>query len=231
MSGWRVSIDVGGTFTDGVASGPSGEARCIKVLSSGAIRTILGAPIAEDRLAWAPPCPNWALAGLIGCRIRPIGGGATRRVVDAAADSVRLDASIKNEIGWRPGASVSLETGEPSPILAARLLTATPAGATLPIDDFRLATTRATNALLARQHARVALLTTEGFGDLLEIGDQRRPDLFALSIQRPRPITDLTFEAPARVDARGAEIVPLDEAAVRRSLAAARRAGATQSET
>jgi len=55
-----------------------------------------------------------------------------------------------------------------------------------PLDEFdelRLGTTVATNALLERAGARVLLLTTRGFADLLTIGHQDRPDLFALSIE------------------------------------------------
>ena len=65
-------------------------------------------------------------------------------------------------------------------MLAARLLTGTPPDAALPPIEMRLATTRATNALLERRGAAVALFVTRGFGDLLAIGTQQRPDLFAL---------------------------------------------------
>ncbi len=52
--------------------------------------------------------------------------------------------------------------------------------------------TIATNALLERQGARTALITTRGFADLLDIGRQDRPDLYALVPQKPVPLVPLT---------------------------------------
>ena len=66
------------------------------------------------------------------------------------------------------------------------------------LDELRIGTTVATNALLERKGARVLLLTTRGFGDLLEIGTQERPDLFALRIEK-RP---LLHAAVAEIDER-----------------------------
>ena len=79
-------------------------------------------------------------------------------------------------------------------------------------------TTVATNALLERRGARTALLTTEGFADVLVIGRQNRPHLYRLSQERPPPLVPdaLRFEVPERLDAQGHVLQPLDEAAVRR---------------
>ncbi|MDD2903544.1 MAG: hydantoinase/oxoprolinase N-terminal domain-containing protein, partial [Syntrophales bacterium] len=49
-------------------------------------------------------------------------------------------------------------------------------------------TTRGTNAFLERQGAKVALLTTAGFGDILFIGRQTRPELFTLQVAKPPEI-------------------------------------------
>ncbi len=72
--------------------------------------------------------------------------------------------------------------------------------------------TVATNALLERRGARTALITTEGFRDVLEIGRQDRPDLYALHPTRPEPLVPARrrFDLPERVDRRGAVLVPLD---------------------
>jgi N-methylhydantoinase A len=61
--------------------------------------------------------------------------------------------------------------------------------------------TVATNALLERRGARTALVTTEGFADVLEIGRQARPDLYALHPSRPAPLVPghLRFELSERV--------------------------------
>jgi len=72
-------------------------------------------------------------------------------------------------------------------------------------------TTVATNALLEGRGARTALFVTEGFGDLLRVGDQRRPDLFDSDAAWPPPLTDLVFEVPGRLDADGREVEPLGE--------------------
>lgn len=69
-------------------------------------------------------------------------------------------------------------------------------------------TTVATNALLERRGAKVALLTTDGFADVIEIGRQSRPSLYDVFADRPEPLVprDLRFEVWGRLDARGAEI-------------------------
>ena len=48
--------------------------------------------------------------------------------------------------------------------------------------------TVATNALLERRGARIALVTTKGFEDVLEIGRQARPDIYDIFVQRPAPL-------------------------------------------
>lgn len=67
------------------------------------------------------------------------------------------------------------------------------------VSSIRLGTTVATNALLERKGARCALVTTKGFKDLLHIGDQSRPDLFALNITKPGVLYEKVIEADERV--------------------------------
>ena len=76
-------------------------------------------------------------------------------------------------------------------------------------------TTVATNALLERKGARTALVTTEGFRDIIEIGRQDRPSLYDLTATRPPPLVarDLRFTVHERMGPEG-EIEPLDEAAL-----------------
>ena len=76
-------------------------------------------------------------------------------------------------------------------------------------------TTVATNALLERKGARTALVTTEGFRDIIEIGRQDRPSLYDLTASRPPPLVtrDLRFTVRERMGPEG-EIEPLDEAAL-----------------
>ncbi len=100
--------------------------------------------------------------------------------------------------------------------------------APLPADDIevlRMGTTLGTNALLERKGAAVALVITRGFGDVLEIGDQNRPDIFALRIEKPKPLYARVIEAAERVRADGTVEQPLDEQGLREAFVAARAAG------
>jgi 5-oxoprolinase (ATP-hydrolysing) len=73
----------------------------------------------------------------------------------------------------------------------------------IPPSDIRMGTTLATNALLERKGCPTALLVTRGFGDLLAIGTQARPELFRLNIEKPPPLPVATVEVDARHDASG----------------------------
>ena len=88
--------------------------------------------------------------------------------------------------------------------------------------------TVATNALLERRGARVVLLTTAGFEDVLEIGRQVRPDLYALEPRRPEPLVPRAHRIGVRerVLAGGRVEQPLGRREVARAVAAARRRGA-----
>jgi N-methylhydantoinase A len=72
--------------------------------------------------------------------------------------------------------------------------------------------TVATNAILERKGARCALITTEGFRDLLFIARQNRPVLYALQPTLPPPLIprDHCYQVPERLDHTGAVLTPLD---------------------
>ncbi|HEY5289561.1 MAG TPA: hydantoinase/oxoprolinase N-terminal domain-containing protein, partial [Caulobacteraceae bacterium] len=89
----------------------------------------------------------------------------------------------------------------------------------------RVGTTVATNALLERTGAKTLLVCTQGFADVLAIGDQTRPKLFALDIERPTPLYAGVIEASERLAADGSVVTPLDEAALAMALANAARDG------
>ncbi|HEX7214236.1 MAG TPA: hydantoinase/oxoprolinase family protein, partial [Methylomirabilota bacterium] len=86
-------------------------------------------------------------------------------------------------------------------------------------------TTVGTNAVLERRGARVALLTTAGFRDLIEIGRTKRniPALFIPTFVRPKPVVERRdrFEVIERLGPDGAVLVPLDRASIERALDAA----------
>lgn len=72
-------------------------------------------------------------------------------------------------------------------------------------------TTVATNALLERRGATVALVTNDGFADVIEIARQRRPSLYDPWADRPAPLVARAhrFEVEGRLDATGAEVQAL----------------------
>ncbi|KAI1614114.1 Hydantoinase B/oxoprolinase-domain-containing protein [Exophiala viscosa] len=67
------------------------------------------------------------------------------------------------------------------------------------IERLRMGTTVATNALLERKGAKSALVTTKGFGDLLQIGNQSRPKIFDLSAAKPGVLYDKVVEVDERI--------------------------------
>ncbi|HIQ40929.1 MAG TPA: 5-oxoprolinase [Sulfurivirga caldicuralii] len=100
--------------------------------------------------------------------------------------------------------------------------------APIPVEQIaavKMGTTVATNALLEHKGEPVALITHHGFKDVLYIGDQRRPDIFALHIRRPRPLYAQVATIAGRLDAQGREIEPLDETEVRQALQQLRQQG------
>ena len=72
-------------------------------------------------------------------------------------------------------------------------------------------TTVATNALLERRGGPVALVTTRGFADVVEIARQRRPSLYDARVDRPVPFVprELRFEVGGRFAGDGTELEPV----------------------
>lgn len=88
-------------------------------------------------------------------------------------------------------------------------------------------TTVATNALIQRRGAPVALITTEGFRDLLEIGRQIRPKMYDLKADDPVPLVPRhhRFEIAERVGSKGEVVQALDDAAIATAVEAVRASG------
>ena len=82
-------------------------------------------------------------------------------------------------------------------------------------------TTLATNAIIERKGARTALLTTEGFRDVLALGNESRYDQYDLNIELPQPLVPRRWRLPVpeRLDNTGKVLLPLDEEAVARQVA------------
>lgn len=85
------------------------------------------------------------------------------------------------------------------------------------IDQIIHGTTLATNALIERRGAKTALVTTEGFRDVIEMRTESRFDQYDLNIRLPKPLIPREHRYPVagRIGAQGQELAPLDEDALR----------------
>ncbi len=191
---WKIRVDTGGTFTD-CRGEREGELRRVKLLSTGRLRlaaeSVRGGFRPEVPGGWTTP-PGFFQNFFVENQ------EARRTEVTAWEDGV---CRTREEIpidGW-----VDVFSGEEAPVLGARLLTGTGLRDDFPRLDFRLATTRGTNALLERKGAPLALFISQGFCDLLHIGDQRRGDLFALHHRKAPVLPRAVIEVKARLDATG----------------------------
>ncbi len=93
------------------------------------------------------------------------------------------------------------------------------------IEEIRIGTTVATNALLERRGAATLLVATQGLAEAVHLGRTHRPDLFALEIRRPAPLHRMAIEARERTDAAGETVVPLDPERLEADLRRARDEG------
>jgi len=89
------------------------------------------------------------------------------------------------------------------------------------VDQVKMGTTVATNALLERKGERTLLMVNQGFADLLRIGNQARPRLFDLHVTLPTLLYERVAEVPGRVGIDGHEVDALDEATGRTVFGAA----------
>lgn len=206
---WDVWADTGGTFTDCLARDPEGHVLRCKVLSSSALRgtvsAVIDSRVLEVEQSWGAPDDfvRGCAFHLLGCE-----NGVRIERFDAESSTLYLERDLGQPV--RPETPFEVRSPEEAPVLAARLITGTPHGEPLPRLRLRLATTRGTNALLEGKGTPPILFITRGFADLLEIGTQARPDLFALDIEKPQPLHGLVVEVAERLAADGSVIEPLD---------------------
>jgi N-methylhydantoinase A len=90
-------------------------------------------------------------------------------------------------------------------------------------------TTVATNALLERKGAKVALITTEGHRDVIEMREGLKPDRYDLRSPPPAPLVprDLRFGVKERLRASGEVLIPLDSKSLDEAISGIRQSGAT----
>ena len=146
--------------------------------------------------------------------------------MDAQTDRIRLSADVGGT--FTDIAAFNERTGEfslgktlttPARLVDGIQTGVTKAGAAFA--DARLflhGTTVAINTILERTGANCALLTTQGFRDIYEIGRVNRPESYNLFFQKHQPLIEraLRFEIRERVDAQGNVLITLDEDQVRR---------------
>ncbi len=226
---WRISLDAGGTFTDCLAESPDGRRLRAKILSSGALRGVVSEIIDSKTLLirekWN--APKDFVAGfkfrLLDDDHPPLTIVSYHRDDDGTS---RISLSDSMPGNAKTGSLFEAVSPDETPILAAKLVTQTAPGDLPPPMAMRLGTTKGTNALLERRGVPTAFFVTKGFADLLRIGSQHRPELFALEIVKPEPLHSFVVEVDERLDARGKIGRPLNEGLVKKEALNALQAGA-----
>lgn len=205
---FQVWCDIGGTFTDCIIVSPDGTEKSTKVLSHGVLYCQAISTHQPNRI-FVESLRHYPQNFWNGAAIRALDGSGAPRLISTCSSFedgylILKDAAPTN---WH---TIEIDAGLEAPVLATRILLRCPLEEPLPPLEIRLGTTRGTNALLTRTGARTALITTEGFSDLLAIGYQERPELFELHIQKRKPLYESVVEIPERLDARGRVLRPLD---------------------
>ena len=136
---------------------------------------------------------------------RPDGSSTTAKMLSENPEQYRdaAVAGIRKLLGIAPGQPVPADL----------------------VDCVKMGTTVATNALLERKGEPTLLVATRGFRDALRIAYQNRPRLFDRNVVLPEMLYESVIEADERLDASGAVVTPLDEAALRGDLQAAYERG------
>ena len=221
-------IDVGGTFTDCLLRLPGQPTARHKVLSSGKVQGQVS-PGSDHSAIIDPTRYRDAVNVWRGYRFQLLDDSgqiiaqATVQSFDPLTSRLELESPLP--FAPSPGSVYLLDGGEEAPLLGMRYLLGISRHEPLPAADVRLGTTRGTNALLTRTGAQVALVITQGFADVLEIGSQSRPKLFELNIRKPTSLYSEVVEVAERLDAEGNVIIALDEHRLREQLTALQSRG------
>lgn len=218
---FQLFADTGGTFTDCIGIDSNGNEYRQKVLSNSSLRGSVLEIISARELVIQQ---SWKLA-------RNILNGFTFRLLGEDYGNIKIsDFQLTNNrlILDQPihsnklvaGANFEITSFEEAPVLGARLITQTALGEQFPDLILKLGSTKGTNALLERKGAKTLFLVTKGFEDLLLIGNQARPDIFAMQVHKKPPINSLTIGVEGRLDANGHELCPPNSAQLKSDLLA-----------
>jgi len=215
---YKIYVDTGGTFTDCIGIDPGGRQKRLKVLSNSSLRGTITGVVSDVELkineSWK--LPRDLIKGF-SFRILPNPwSGILVEDFDINRSVIRLNMPLPVKLA--ENRSFEITSNEEAPILGARLLTGTALNETFPPMVFKLGSTRGTNALLERKGAKTLFVVTKGFADLLEIGNQARPDIFALNVVKRSMLYSEVLEVDERIDARGNILKDLNMIAFREQL-------------
>jgi 5-oxoprolinase (ATP-hydrolysing) len=208
---YEIYIDTGGTFTDVLAFDMQNRMVRLKILSKGSLRGKIISRQAERTYLIEE---NWHLEKDIlqgfafnllseAEKIYRVLAFDPRRKLLTLDQSLESDDSLLNF-------PFEISSGEDAPVLATRVITQTPVDEEFPPVKMRLGTTKGTNALLESKGAKSVLFTTKGFGDLLKIGTQQRPDIFSLDIPPRQVLPRRIIEIEERIAADGTVLTKLN---------------------
>ncbi len=216
---FQLFVDTGGTFTDCIGIDNRGNEYRQKVLSSsslrGAIKKVVALNCFEISESW-----NLQRDILKGFSFRLLGNeyiGLKIESYDFENKILLLNHPV-SKTEYLAGQNFEITSNEEAPVLGARLITQTALNEDFPDLSLKLGSTKGTNALLESKGAKTLFIVTKGFKDLLEIGTQARPDIFALNVQKRKQITHLILEIDERIDAKGDVLKPLNEFEIKKHL-------------
>lgn len=207
---YKISIDTGGTFTDCVATDNEGLDYRYKILSNSSLR---GEIVEQLSPVLFKVKAAWFLKRdiLKGYTLQILNDTFQAKVLSFDVETNRLSIDtplperFQNQV-----LSFALTAFEEAPVLGARLITQTGLAETFPPIQMRIGSTKGTNALLEQKGAKTAFFVTQGFKDLLVIGNQSRPDIFALNILRPEPLYSEVISVKEQIDKDGKVIQAID---------------------
>jgi 5-oxoprolinase (ATP-hydrolysing) len=214
MANWEIWMDTGGTFTDCIAIDPQGQSKRLKVLSSGVLRGQLIKQLSKEsfqvEMIWPLTCDIFT-----GFQLTFVSSNTRVKIkaINFAKNIIYTETPVLRRISIT---TIEISTGEEVPVFAARLLTETSLKKLFPKIMLKLGSTRGTNALLERKGANTLFITTKGFKDLLVIGTQQRPDLFALKIEKEPPLYSAVVEVNERIAIDGSVLIKLTKEEIKK---------------
>ena len=218
---FQLFVDTGGTFTDCIGIDATGKQYRRKVLSNSSLRGTIAKVLSATTLKIKE---NWNLDKdiLRGFSFRLLSdnyAGLKIASYDLESGLLHLNREMSDDASLE-GCNFEITSHEEAPVLGARLITQTSLDEDFPDLTLKLGSTKGTNALLERKGAKTLFLVTKGFKDLLEIGNQARPDIFALNVKKRQKLTSHIIEVKERIDASGNILQSIDREDLAQQLSA-----------